>query len=334
MAKQVKDTDYTKTIAKIRVFEKYMLSRQQLEKLCESRQLDEIYKALADASWHFAPEERDPAKVLSSEQQWIYEFLRESVMEEELLKLLLVKTDYQNCKSFLKQELAGGPIRPERFLEGGIIPVSVLVRSLTERERGPLPERMFEAFLRAREEYLEKQNPQRIDLILDQACAEEILAYAQAFGNPFILGYCRAQIDAVNLKTLLRIRKISEDPRRIRGVFLQGGTVKTEELEAQLALSPEECRAFLAGTDMGARLPDQLDSFFKEGALTELEKGLDDLLVERLRPARFIMFGPEPIFVYTKYMENEIRSVRIVLNGILSGLPPHSIKERMRLTYA
>ncbi len=334
MAKHLKDTDYSKTIAKIRVFEKHMLSRQTLEKMCESRHLDEVYKTLADANWHFSYEEKEPSKILADQQQWVFEFLREAVEEENLLKLLLLKTDYQNIKAFLKQELAGNPIHGERFLEGGTIPVPALVKSLTEREQGMLTKRMFAAFLRARDEFLEKQDPQRIDLILDEACILEILEHAEAFENAFILRYLRAQIDGVNIKALLRIRKISEEPAKLREVFLKGGSIALDRLEAQLTASPEECKAFLLTTEIGTKLSAQLEDFFQSGAITALEKGLDDLLIEQLKPARFIMFGPEPIFVYAKYMENEIRSVRIVMNGILSGLSPQSIRERLRLTYA
>ncbi len=334
MAKHLKDTDYSKTIAKIRVFERHMLSRQTLEKMCEFRHLEEIYKTLSDANWHFSYEKKEPSGVLADQQQWIFEFLREAVEEENLLKLLLLKNDYQNIKAFLKQEMAGNPIQSGLFLDGGTVPVPALIKSLTEREQGALTDRMFSAFVRARDEFLEKQDPQRIDLILDEACVLEILAHGEAFENDFILHYLRAQIDTVNLKTLLRIRKISEEPGRLRELFLKGGSIPADRLEAQLTASPEECKAFLLGTEPGAKLSSQLEDFFQSGSITTLEKGLDDLLIERLKPARFIMFGPEPIFVYAKYMENEIRSVRIVINGILSGLSPQSIRERLRLTYA
>ncbi len=334
MAKHLKDTDYSKTIAKIRVFEKYMLTRQTLEKMCDSRQPEELYKTLSDANWHFQYGEKDPAKVLSDQQQWIFTFLRETVEEEHLLKLLLLRTDYQNIKAFLKQELAGNPIRKELFLEGGTIAVSDLMKQLTQREQGNLSPEMFSAFLQAREAYMEHQDPQRIDLILDEACISELMQCAKAFENTFILQYLQMQVDAVNIKTLLRICKNSDLSGSPKQVFLQGGTISCGKLQELLTVSPEERKAFLLTTGIGGKMAGQLEEFFKEGSVTALEKGLDDLMMEQLKSVRFLSFGPEPIFAYAKYMENEIRSVRIVLSGILSGLNPQSIRERLRLTYA
>ncbi len=334
MAKHLKDTDYSKTIAKIRVFEKYMLTRQTLEKMCECKQMDEIYKILSDANWHFSYGEKDPARVLSDQQQWLFTFLREVVEEEHLLKLLLLKTDYQNIKAFLKQELAGNPIRKELFLEGGTIPVNDLMKQLGQREQGNLRAEMFSAFLQAREAYMEHQDPQRIDLILDEACVGEMIQCAQAFENKFILQYLQLQMDAVNLKTLLRICKISDLPQISGQVFLKGGQIPCRKLQELLTVSPEERKAFLLSTDIGATIAGQLEEFFQEGSVTALEKGLDNLLMEQLKTVRFLSFGPEPIFAYAKYMENEIRCVRIIINGMLSGLDPQSIRERLRLTYA
>lgn len=334
MEKHWKDTDYSGIIAKIRVLEKHLLSRQALEKMCESRNMAEIYKTLADANWHFAYEEKEPARVLAGQQEWMFDFLRQAAPEKNFLYVLLRKTDYQNIKAYVKQELAGNPIHNDLFLQGGTIPISALVKSLAGREKGALSERMFSAFLRARNEFLEKQNPQRIDLILDAACTEEILQCTEAFENAFILQYLRMQIDAVNLKTLLRVRKMNEGLPSFREVFLKGGSIPEDRLKAQLDSTVEDCKAFLLRTEIGEKLSAPLEDFFQDGSVMPLEKGLDELLIEQLRKVRFTMFGPEPIFVYAKNMENEIRSVRIVMNGILSGLHPQSIKERLRLSYA
>ena len=56
-------------------------------------------------------------------------------------------------------------------------------------------------------------------------------------------------------------------------------------------------------------------------------------MMRYLRRAKYIVFGPEPVFAYTLAKLKEIELVRLLGVGKLIGIPPNILKNRMSETY-
>ena len=60
-----------------------------------------------------------------------------------------------------------------------------------------------------------------------------------------------------------------------------------------------------------------------------MENGLIDIV----KPARMVVFGPEPLFGYIVAKERENKLLRIIMVSKLNNIPPDRIRERLRDIY-
>ena len=68
------------------------------------------------------------------------------------------------------------------------------------------------------------------------------------------------------------------------------------------------------------------------GSLTELERLCDNAALNVIGRARRVPFGVEVPVGYVAAHENELMSVRLVITGLLAGIPADQIRERLRET--
>ena len=70
-----------------------------------------------------------------------------------------------------------------------------------------------------------------------------------------------------------------------------------------------------------------------KSSLGEAELAADNLFMERLRDARAIPYGAEPLLGYLLGTEFEVKNLRILLSGYSISLPQKTVRERMRDSY-
>ena len=68
--------------------------------------------------------------------------------------------------------------------------------------------------------------------------------------------------------------------------------------------------------------------------LAALERASEDLLLEKVKPAKMVPLGIEPLLGYYLAKEHETRLVNLVLTAKAAGVPGGRIKERLRGVYA
>ena len=75
-------------------------------------------------------------------------------------------------------------------------------------------------------------------------------------------------------------------------------------------------------------------AFEEKETFVELERQIEDYLVRYLKRAKYIVFGPEPIFAYGLARRQELGLIRILGMGKLNHIPSAILRERMGETYA
>lgn len=53
-----------------------------------------------------------------------------------------------------------------------------------------------------------------------------------------------------------------------------------------------------------------------------------------LTGARLVAYGEAPVIAYLAAVEGEVTALRMILTGLLAGLPAETIRERLRDLYA
>ncbi|MBC7361901.1 MAG: V-type ATPase subunit [Candidatus Aminicenantes bacterium] len=166
--------------------------------------------------------------------------------------------------------------------------------------------------------------------------AEEIKEIASSLtgvSNLFIQDYFRQRIDLSNLKLFLRCRYLEWPASQFEQKFILGGNLEkklfTENYDSEL----EEFGQVIRSTPYLDVWKQGVDFLTSKESFVALEREIESLLMNYLKRAKRITFGPEPVFAYGLAKKQELRLVRMVLAGKLLQVPASILKERISQTY-
>jgi len=168
--------------------------------------------------------------------------------------------------------------------------------------------------------------------------AQDIL---QHYSSAFLEDYFMQIIDMHNIKTFLRLYLLKEPKEKLQMNLTGQGFIKREFF---LRLYDKDLAAFLHQLeyvhqhDMMVNyafyLTEAIQKLERENSFVYLEKAINDFLIQILKPAKYLSFGPEPVLAYYFAKANEINLMRLIILAKLNGLPAGLVKERLNNVYA
>ena len=172
---------------------------------------------------------------------------------------------------------------------------------------------------------------QLADFILDRAYFAEICAAAKNLGSAFLKGYAQMLIDAANLRSAVRTMRMNKDTEFLKTALIPGGGIDTGRVLAAFG-SGDTLASIYANTllENAAALG---AAAVKGGTMTEFELACDNAVTAYLTGARLVSYGEAPAIAYLAAVEGETTALRMILTGMLAGLPTETIRERLRDTY-
>ena len=172
-----------------------------------------------------------------------------------------------------------------------------------------------------------------LKVFLEEDNPGEVVAVTQKAGYPFFQDYIRHKLDLGNLKILFRA-KYSGLPRdRYESLILQGGFLDYKFMLECFDLSFTDIGEKLQATpykELWARAADALE---EHETFLELELGIEDFMITFLKKAKYIVFGPEPVFAYGLAKKSELRLLRLLGIGKINKIPDELLKLRISATY-
>lgn len=330
--------DYAQAVATMRVYEKRLLDQIKIERMVEADSAEDVMKILQETEYGRSiasgarPE--DFEDILSTELTTVYADINNKIRDKSLIALLSLRYDYQNLKSLLKAEALGEEVEFS-LTDMGTIPSQELK---SEFDSGSLKDaggHFQNAAEKARDEFSKSRDPQQMDFIVDKAYFTHINEIIAGMDNdlPMFKDYVKYQIDSYNLLALMRTRKQEKDPRFIQDVVVPGGGIEVREIMESTSDAPEQIASRFLGRKVGPALKRGVDEYLATGRLGELERQLENGLMELVRPARTVVFGPEPLFGYVVAKERENKLLRIIMVSKLNNISPDRIRERLRDIY-
>ena len=232
MAK-IKDTDYLAISARIRAMETTLLTAERMERLLEARSGEEVSKLLQECGYPeldaARPEAMDAA--LSQAREALLADLGDSAPDSRYIDIFKLKYDYHNAKAVLKAAAVGtDPAR--MFMDMGRIPASELKSAMESSELDTLPGLLPEAVAEAKNVLDTTRDPQLSDITLDGWMYRDMARTAERTGSAFLRGYVAAQIDAANLRSLIRTLRMGKNAGFLAGALLEGGETEPAALLA------------------------------------------------------------------------------------------------------
>ena len=332
MSKKISDTEYLYLSAMLKAREANMLTRDKLERMLAAGSFNDAAKLLQESGWPDMSglNAAGVDKALSERRREIFAELERSLPEKALLEIFRARYDYHNAKAIIKGEGIG--VNADHILSGaGRVDSAKLEESFREDDFRYIPEKLGAAMAEAKGVLARTDNPQAADFVLDKAYFAEILSLADEVSAPFAAQYVKTLIDSANLRTCVRCFRMGKDPDFMRLALIEGGnvpmdfavrgTVTADEFNELFASTVFKEAAVLAGAAL-------------EGCpMTLFERECDNAVNRFLDTARRTGFGSEVVIGYLAAEENAITTVRMILTGLLSGIDPDRLKERLRDTY-
>ncbi|MCM8770667.1 MAG: V-type ATPase subunit [Candidatus Omnitrophica bacterium] len=186
------------------------------------------------------------------------------------------------------------------------------------------------------------------DLLLDKGlwCIIELTdlnsAYqaCQVYRSEFLSDYLKHVIDMHNIKTFLRFYVLKESADKLKQNLVLEGFVKREVfLQAYsqdivfLLNRLEYVHKRHSIIDYSVYLSDAIEKLMQKNSFIALEKAISDFLIQMLKPAKYLSFGPEAIIAYYFAKVNEINLIRLIILAKLNGVSPDVVKERLNNVY-
>ena len=337
------NTEYAYAVGRIRALETRLLDTAAISRLLEAESAPESLKILAEGEYESSLAEiREPADfeiALNAERERIYTLIDKLSLDPDLTQLFRVRWDFHNLKVLLKSSYleGSGTNGDEALITSGLIPIEVMRAFFgLDEEQGSikLPDYIADALESARAEYEESQNPQMIDIIIDNHLQSFLYERALDYPNPFLSGYFEAFADLVNIKSFIRVKALGEGLRLLEASLITHGSLRREIFTRHFDETVENFPAAMTSTPYAELVAEGIRSWSEEHSLTVYERLSDNYLINYIKPAKYIVFGVEPLIGYLLAKEHEMKLIRIIMIGKLNDLPSEVIQERLRETYA
>lgn len=328
--------DFIQGVTRIRVLENKLLNKAAIEKMVDAKDLEEVFRTLGDTEYANAvtavagPEEYEG--VLQNELERIYKLVREISPEQSVVDLMALKYDYHNIKVMIKESIMEKDFS-RLYSKVGTIDFQKLKTQFTSGEYRDMDPVFKEVVLAVLKDYVEKKDPQRIDILTDRFYFEHLLRLAEESGIELFKEHVKDLIDFINVSSAIRLKKQEKDLKFFEEVILENGNIDKEAVLSTVGETVESMINRFRNSRISKELSKGLEDYLESGRLSSFEKHMDNYLMRLNKSSKSVTFGPEPLFSYLVAKEMEIKILRIIMVSKQNNIPPDAIRERLRDLY-
>ena len=332
----MKRKDYGQSVVMVRVLEKKLLTKNRLDRMIEAETPEEVMKQLSETEYSQnmfdiqQPQEYE--KILKRETERVFNLVRELSNDKEIVDILSLKYDYHNLKVLLKGRLANKDFST-LLMDAGTQKIEKLKLKFDIKNYNDLPEEISKAINEVEKDFLENNDSQKIDIIVDKYYYKNLLRIAKKINVSVIMDYAQGLIDFQNIITLFRVKKQNRDIKFLENVIHEGGTISKDKIVEAINDSVEMIINKFKKEKIGNYLQRGLEEFTETGRLSGLEKISQNYLMELNKDSKYIIFGPEPLFTYLVAKEREISAIRMIMVSKINNIEISKIRERLGDTY-
>jgi V/A-type H+-transporting ATPase subunit C len=329
--------NFTQAVARLRVLETRLLNKVKIERMVDSNSAEDVLKILQETEYASLMGNIKTAEdynvLLKEELKRVYALMYKVSPDRAIVDIMSLKYDYHNIKVLLKGRALDKDFS-HMLIPVGTVDIEKLkfyIETMEYRDLNPI---MKEGILKAEKNYEELKDPQKIDTIMDQYMYVDMLARAKDLKIDFITNYIKRGIDFSNIKLIIRLKKQEKNIKFFEEVMLTGGDIDDDILVKAFNEPIENMAIKFASSKYGEVITIGLEEYIRTGKLSALEKLSENFIMNNLKVAKYISFGPEPIFAYIAAKETEIKIIRIIMVGKLNNVSIDVIRERVREVYA
>ncbi len=326
------NTIFAQSSGTIRALENKLIDSSKFEALADAKDFSECIRMLQDsryASYVSMPSYEEGLKMALED---LYKDMYRITPLKSVVDLPAARYDGHNIKSIIKGNILNTDVS-DILIEAGTIPARSLGTMIKDKNFKEMPDILKDAAIKASEDYEETHNPQYIDLAVDEGTFGYMIDIAEESKIEYLNEFVKTYIDVTNIKSYVRMRSQNKDSDYYRKFFLVGGYIGFDMFESFLNEPLEKFGEKLVYTPYYKWAKDGIGEYLKTLNLGHIEKFGDNFIIDYLRKAKYINMGPEIIIAYIFAVENEIKSIRIILTGKKNKVNSDIIRERLREAY-
>ncbi|NIO48676.1 MAG: hypothetical protein GTN73_04445 [Candidatus Aminicenantes bacterium] len=172
-----------------------------------------------------------------------------------------------------------------------------------------------------------------LKIFLEENHPKNAMSIAERAGYSFIKDYIRHKIDLGNLKVFLRVKYLGLSRKKFESLILKGGFLDEKILLQNFDLSFAEIGEKLQASPYQDLWNKASEALELGETFIVLEREIEDFLMKYLKRAKYIVFGPEPVFTYGLAKRRELNLVRLIGIGKINQIPHEFLRGRISETY-
>lgn len=317
--------------ARVKCFENSLLTSEKLTRMVFADNVAEAIKVLTEGGYGAGVSAENYDEILNEEEAKLSSFIAESMPPKSGMESFLIKNDYHNSKSLTKAKFMQEANADYMLSPQGLIEIDKLKVAINSDNFADLPVAMNRALTLIKTTQ-EKNTitPRQIDIILDKAMYEDIIAIAHKSKVNSIIKYWQCDIDFINITTFLRSRNIGKDYDFFAESFIVGGQLTLEMFKSCYYSPIEIFGDKIKYTAYGKYC---LDAIIKSN-MPLIEASRDNFLLDIFKKDKNDVFSIAPIAGYYVAKKFEIKQVRMICILLKNNIDKAQIKMRLRELYA
>jgi V/A-type H+/Na+-transporting ATPase subunit C len=339
--------DFAYSVGLVRALETMLLNSNELERMMLAKDADEAFKILNEFDYadNKAGVEStgDFQKVLNEGLIDIKHTLDKISPNDTILNILWHAYDFHNIKVMLKAKLSGKTFED---IEGilsqmGKISTADLRQFIFEEENlsFKLEDEQTEKYIQEKTKRAEKlfkakrNNPQVIDLYLDQKLIKTILRIAEENESPFLVAYIKTLIDLTNIQIFFRMKSQEKEEDLFEVALLWNGHTRAAKFREAYKKKLSDFPETMKNSNYAKIVETGYQHYQEEKSFIYLEKEIANHLTNKIKGAKLVAFGPEPLIAYFLSKKNNALIIRMILVNKLNKIPAEEIQKRLRTLY-
>lgn len=327
----INEVDYGPLNIEIRANETELLDNSFYQQLLSANSLDAAIKLLQGTPYEFLRKDEDKEEGLSRYLEELYGKAFQLTPNKKVVEFAALEYVYHNLKVLFKSYYAEKDLR-HLLINIGPYTLDQLRDAVHTGNSMVIDKEYLQTIQEVRNYMSEYNNIHHLDALLDYYYLEHWVKLAESIEDPELLTSVKEYIDIHQMTVAMRLAKMGKSISAISGLIPDVGNIPTSDFVHWAKEGPESLSRALMETpyrEMLSKITDDRQWIDP----TQLEKMMDDRRMVYQTAAKFEAFGPKPILAFLYAKETEIKNIRVILNGLVNGLPKELVEKTLRQNF-
>jgi|GEM_PF-533100 len=330
------DTRYAYLVGRVRELERGLLSQRTLETLLRSENLEQALRGVAEIPYWGEAFQNVPSRTYDIDRVLVTHYWQ-NIQEiashspgDKIARFFIWPFDFSEVKLILKHRLVGKTLEDTYPTTLDVVKVN---RFLGGETREYLSDLWIKAITDSLEAYENYRVIQVVEIVLDRYYLEQVYLLAQEMESKVLKNWLLAFVLLAYFRAIFRARYQQRKGELVRLLFFPQPLFPEGKLIEMLNASPEKVAEEVSNFGFDFLLPEK--GVFRDDPsyLAEIEKNMDNYLLDFIRSYRWEAFGPEPVFGFLWAQGIDVKNLRLILEGKYFGLENEKIKNKLRECY-